>query len=56
VCPSRGQLYRGGESNPRRGGDARGEAPPPGRRSQPCFICAIRRWLPKGSRSPKSTP
>jgi hypothetical protein len=31
-------------------------APPPGGLGQPNFICAMRRWLPKGSRSPKSMP
>jgi hypothetical protein len=31
-------------------------APPPGGRVQPSFICAMRRWLPNGSRSPKSMP
>src|SRR3954452_7379966 len=32
------------------------EAPPPESEVQAPFICAIRRWLPKGSRSPKSMP
>jgi hypothetical protein len=56
VCPSRRQLYRAGTMNPRRGGDARVGAPPPWKRGQNSFICAMRRWLPNGSRSPKSMP
>jgi hypothetical protein len=31
-------------------------APPPGRGGQGCFIWAMRRWLPNGSRRPKSMP
>jgi hypothetical protein len=40
VCPSRRQLYRGARPNPRRGGDARVGAPPPGRaRSGLLHLC-----------------
>jgi integrase len=56
VCPGRRQLYRAAPAEPRRGGDARVGAPPPGGRGQGCFICAMRRWLPNGSRRPKSIP
>jgi hypothetical protein len=56
VCPSRRQLYRAAASDPRRGGDARVGRRHRGERGQNSFICAMRRWLPNGSRRPKSMP
>src|SRR3954464_13213902 len=65
VRPSRGQPYRGagqgrgggnqwggGGRGGRGGGDGGASSPPPAAGAQPCFIWAMRRWLPKGSRRP----